>query len=116
MGLFIFLAFAVIISIVITIFLNKMDEKKHTSYISEHIQPIPDINFESDDEYKKAVLKQMHSINMNLVELQFEIKKQKEHLNNIQFNTSLLAVIVFLIIFIRIILIIAGVHTVNEML
>lgn len=116
MELFIFLAFAIIISIVISIFLNKMDEKKHNGYISEHLQPTPDITFESDDEYKKAVLNQMHSINMNLVELQFEVKKQKEHLNSIQFNTSFLAAIIFLIILIRIILIIAGVHTVNELL
>lgn len=79
-----------------------------------------DVENLTEEEYKKKLLQQMQSINMNLVELQFEIAKQDKQLKKIERNLSSIATILILPILIGIIAIIismiSGVDVIQNLL
>ena len=79
-----------------------------------------DVENLTEEEYKKKLLQQIQSINMNLVELQFEIAKQDKQLKKIERNLSSIATILILPILIGIIAIIismiSGVDVIQNLL
>ena len=54
-------------------------------------------------------------VDKNINDIYFQLEKQTEHLDNIRFNTSFIAIVIFLYILFKIICIIAGINLYNQL-
>lgn len=68
-----------------------------------------DVENLTEEEYKKKLLQQIQSINMNLIELQFQITKQDKQFKKIERNVSAIATILILPIVIGIIVLLISI-------
>lgn len=69
---------------------------------------------EQEYEQRRLIYEQITNINNNILYLQEQNKQEIKHLKEIQFNTSFIAIIIFLYVLIRIILLITGINIINN--
>lgn len=93
---------------ILSFYIKKAQEKKEKQNLLIQTEQITnsikiDIENLTEEEYKKKLLQQIQSINMNLVELQFQILKQDKRFKEIENNVSIIAAILIIPIAIGII-------------
>lgn len=103
------IALLIIAILIMYYFIDKANEKRKRQNIliqtEQNINNVKiDIENMTDEEYKKKLLQQLQSINMNLVELQFELNKQKDIFKEIKSSINNITFILILPILIGIII------------
>lgn len=122
----------VIVIIIIAILTSKIINEGTKEDIKEEIETIEQqkwkdsilqpIEINTDEkEYKIELLKQIQNININLINLQNRLEIQEEEIKNIEkmtddikFSNNCIAFFILIPIIIKIIMLIAGVHTISE--
>lgn len=104
MGFLIFLIFAVIASLIITIISKQIEKKKHNERIIRIPETINNYTYTTEEDYKQELIMQIRKLNANIVELQILQEEQKEIQKSIKEDVGLLTFIIAIFIILKIII------------
>ena len=102
MGVFKFLLFAVIISLIITIISKYTEKKKHEKRINTMPDIITKYTYTTEEEYKQELIMQLRKLNANMVTSQILEEEQKEIQKSIKEDVGLLTLILIIYIVIKV--------------